>query len=582
MIYTIYPKGVLCKVFLFIALFATLSSANTLVVNNPSQNFRHFTMQMLEDPSKKLEIEDIRRSNSFHPVANAFSLGYSQSNFWFKIELFNQTQNRQHYILESTELSAHFVDFYLLHDKQIEKHYATGVGRLNSAGVVENKNPTFTLTLEPLERKSIYIKSFSLFPTYTSFQLLTPFSYYASNLLHAKMLYLYFGIALALIVYNLFLFLYSRERSYLLYVVYASFFTLWQISLYGYPPFDTNSSVQSYYMTGAIIPIWVGFLVLFTREILNLKRHFPKVNALLFGVGMLYMGLALFSWIELTLAFSIINTLSTIILPLLLFMGFMSYMAGNRVALFYLTAQLPFLFTSTLYSLMSDGFLEYNLVTRFGIVVGSTFELFVFSLALGYKLKQLEMEKIEAIQELNRALERKVSERTKELEDANKALHKLSITDKLTKLLNRTGIDRHLFDALNRYKENNESFGIILLDIDLFKRINDRYGHDVGDRVLAGIAHVLKEQTRPDDVVGRWGGEEFLIICSQTQMPALLSLAHRLRQRIASYEMKNIQSVTASFGLAVIEPNESTTELLKRADKNLYKAKEQGRDSVVS
>lgn len=126
---------------------------------------------------------------------------------------------------------------------------------------------------------------------------------------------------------------------------------------------------------------------------------------------------------------------------------------------------------------------------------------------------------------LNEILEKRVEERTSELVEKNKQLAQLSITDRLTGLFNRLKLDQVLEDELNRSRRYASCFALVLLDVDHFKSINDTFGHPVGDQVLVELGRLLTEGTRNVDVVGRWGGEEFLIICCDTEFDGALALA---------------------------------------------------------
>lgn len=130
----------------------------------------------------------------------------------------------------------------------------------------------------------------------------------------------------------------------------------------------------------------------------------------------------------------------------------------------------------------------------------------------------------------------------------------------------------------NRYKFN---FGIILLDIDFFKSVNDNHGHQVGDLILIEFANLLKNKIRKADFIGRWGGEEFLIICINSDKEAIINTAEKCRKTIEEYNFSRVKYKTASFGISFNEENKTIEELIREADLNLYKAKETGRNKIV-
>ncbi len=159
--------------------------------------------------------------------------------------------------------------------------------------------------------------------------------------------------------------------------------------------------------------------------------------------------------------------------------------------------------------------------------------------------------------------------------------HKLlSITDKLTGLFNRLKLDEALKDEFNRSNRFKRSFSIIIIDIDYFKRVNDTYGHQVGDQVLIQFAKILKENIRKIDILGRWGGEEFMIICSETDFQGTIKLAQSLREIISNYDFPIIGNFSASFGVSTYNGDENIDKVIARADNALYKAKANGRNRV--
>lgn len=173
-----------------------------------------------------------------------------------------------------------------------------------------------------------------------------------------------------------------------------------------------------------------------------------------------------------------------------------------------------------------------------------------------------------------------LEQKDKELEAANRILAQLSITDPLTHLCNREKLNQSLDHELNRFNRYGSSFGLIMIDIDYFKQVNDEHGHPVGDSVLVEIANILQSNTRSVDVVGRWGGEEFLIICPQLECDDLLLVAEKLRRLIENHKFPIIGSKTASFGIAVYKQGDDAQALISRADQALYLSKENGRNQV--
>lgn len=178
------------------------------------------------------------------------------------------------------------------------------------------------------------------------------------------------------------------------------------------------------------------------------------------------------------------------------------------------------------------------------------------------------------------ALQSLVDERTHELMEKNRELELLAATDRLTGLYNRLKLDQILEAEVARSQRYGNAFSLILIDLDKFKEVNDRHGHQVGDKVLATLADILATNTRDVDAVGRWGGEEFLIIASNTALSGAHDVAEKLRLKIANHAFPVVERRTASFGITTFRTGDSAGEMLARADAALYQAKEGGRNRV--
>lgn len=184
------------------------------------------------------------------------------------------------------------------------------------------------------------------------------------------------------------------------------------------------------------------------------------------------------------------------------------------------------------------------------------------------------------VRQLNEVLEKRVAERTHELLEKNQQLLQLAVTDSLTGLYNRLKLDQVLTDEFKRSCRYGSAFALILLDVDRFKAVNDNFGHAVGDQVLVEMGRLLKHGTRSVDVVGRWGGEEFLIICSDTEFKGAVALAEKLRQMIEGHPFPVVGQTTASFGVSTFGSGDTIAGMLARADSALYRSKRSGRNRV--
>ncbi|QJQ02231.1 sensor domain-containing diguanylate cyclase [Herbaspirillum rubrisubalbicans] len=166
------------------------------------------------------------------------------------------------------------------------------------------------------------------------------------------------------------------------------------------------------------------------------------------------------------------------------------------------------------------------------------------------------------------------------IERLNEKLALLAVTDKLTGLANRMKLDETLDSEIARAHRYGTKLSLILLDVDHFKEVNDKFGHSAGDAVLVRIAEILRTNVRATDIVGRWGGEEFLLILPQCDVEASWRMAEKLRLIVERHSFALVDKRTCSFGVAAYQFGHDGTTLLSLADSALYRAKNNGRNRV--
>lgn len=173
----------------------------------------------------------------------------------------------------------------------------------------------------------------------------------------------------------------------------------------------------------------------------------------------------------------------------------------------------------------------------------------------------------------------RLAEAHAELALKNRTLQRLSTTDALTDLLNRMKIEELVEESVYAHSRYGRTFSVILIDIDHFKDVNDTYGHPTGDEVLRRLSGILKSQIRKTDAAGRWGGEEFLILCRDTDQESAAVLAEKLRETVQAQGAE--PGVTISLGVAGYLEGEDRVDLIRRADAALYRAKQAGRNRTA-
>ncbi|MDO9237333.1 MAG: sensor domain-containing diguanylate cyclase, partial [Aquabacterium sp.] len=174
-----------------------------------------------------------------------------------------------------------------------------------------------------------------------------------------------------------------------------------------------------------------------------------------------------------------------------------------------------------------------------------------------------------------------ITEYKKTLEE-KKYYYELSSHDHLTKIFNRQMFDELFAKEVERSRRYDFALSLILIDIDFFKKVNDTFGHQAGDKVLQVMSAHVKESLRDSDIFARWGGEEFVILMPYTDIAMAVEKAESLRMSIEKLIIEGVGTVTCSFGVAQLSNFENANQIFAHVDKALYKAKEKGRNRVES
>ncbi|MCR4830881.1 MAG: GGDEF domain-containing protein [Pseudobutyrivibrio sp.] len=169
---------------------------------------------------------------------------------------------------------------------------------------------------------------------------------------------------------------------------------------------------------------------------------------------------------------------------------------------------------------------------------------------------------------------------SQELDKLNHELENIAFTDQLTKIYNRWELERKLEEHID-FQDQEKPFGLLFIDIDHFKNVNDTYGHDIGDNVLLAVVNLIREKLKPGHVFGRWGGEEFIYLAPADNENELFEFAESIRKTVDEVCFLTVKHLTISIGATMARPEDTLESLVKRADDNLYTAKETGRNKVV-
>ncbi|WP_245203736.1 sensor domain-containing diguanylate cyclase [Ammoniphilus resinae] len=543
--------------------------------------------EVFKDPTGSATITSIlsgKYDDQFLPSESKYLFfGYTNDTIWLKLELQKVASepNSAYWIENIDKLSQ--IEAYLVNKDGSYTIEKRGVDYLANQPIPYR---SFLFHITDPSTHLVYFKLSGNLPITFMSYLHTEQGFIQNSMQYKFWSGIFYGFMASLMLYNLFLFFSIKEKMYLYYVFYIVSFLFYQAAM--------NTMDLEY--LGKWVPAWIlersiplvyhllNFcMILFGKEFLTTKQNLPRMNtmlSILSGLSILFFVLVFVlpeSYFVDLMAFVL-----GIVSPICLWIaGLLTMSKGNKAARLYLAGWSILLICITAQVLCLTAVLPFH-PSFFEMIpaAAAAMEAILLSLALADKINSLKRQREEEQNLLNQRLERLVSERTKNLEKANARLIKLSTTDFLTQIPNRYQMENYLRVKMQIAEQHATPLSVILMDIDDFKLVNDHYGHDVGDQVLKSVAKIIKHTIRDTDLAGRWGGEEFLIICPNTSLHEAFIVANTLREAIEAHSFPLDQKKTGSFGVATFHKGDQTSQLVIRVDQALYRAKENGRNRV--
>lgn len=580
------------KFFLFFIFLTTqIFALETVTVDEKSEKINLTPRsELFIDAQNHFSYEAISQdsfSDNFHPVnSQSIATGYTNDTVWIRFSMLNEGTKRFEGSIEMPIPWIDTMEAYVQQDGEV--HTLSPRGDARSFFV--------PITIASMQKATIYIKTKS-----QNAIILAPMLYSqkgATQRLNYTILFngILIGIVLIMILYNFINFLALKNRNYLYYGLYLIGLFFLMGTYYGY-------NRELFFQNSTFAPLTVAFsflaALLFVGHFFQVKENFPQLKRYLavFITATLVFGLFSLVVASSTLVIYFFAALASLVFLFLFYLSAKAYKEKISGALYLLLAW-AFLGLGELVAfLMALGFIGYGfyLYDLFALTV--VLNILMISSALVARIRDEEAEfasKVEKeheladrlnlskkeLREINEKFERKITRLEAELLQVSKAYEKVTTKDETTGLYGKAKLEEILTSELHRAKRYDYLFGIIVINIDGLKDINEKHGHEVGNSLMKEMADILLHHVRYLDTVGRWSETEYIVVCPETDMQNILVAARHLQMLIEKSKFFFVGSATASFGVTSSKRDDTLEDIMKRGYQALALAKTNGKNRV--
>ncbi|QEN06735.1 diguanylate cyclase [Oceanispirochaeta crateris] len=547
------------SIILVLLLYVSLCLILALLIETDYTNSSYGSSYLKTEAGLNLE-ELVKRNGMFQEMQeNQYSLGYFSEDLWIRLDIPQDTTGR---VLEINKPAFALTDFYFpLNDGTISHINKSEKLSFRTQSTLIPENISFN--------KPAYIRLQT--PLAFNFELrfwdVKPFmTYILKDYIFFGIIY---GILLSIVIYNMILFVILKKSSYLYFLLFGLGTILWCMITYGH--IELFVTIPGVYQNRVSLPvvslIWFNFAS-FMGSFLKTRIMTPKLHNIIITTKIMAVILCFLGILGFTNAGHLLDTaLSYILPPFAIYISILCLKKGFQSSFWFLSGWLLFLVGTVIYAL-AGGLIPRNSLTLNLFASGAALSSLLLSYALADEVRILQSE-------------------NSYLNCKSRSLKKISLTDNLTRLHNRASFNENLKREISRARQIGHPLALIMIDVDLFKRFNDTWGHLEGDKVLMAMGPLLSQGIRDQDFACRYGGEEFALILPGTNKQKAMETAERIRKKMEETEFPiscsdEIEHLTISLGIAVYIDIDDILTLTERADQALYRAKNLGRNRVCS
>ena len=552
-------------IFMFVLLLfsgATLAEPR-IALQSPVVNLTSFQVGYYIDDSQTLGFDDVRQQ-SFKETSSTTTLGTNARVTWFRIPLDNQTD-------QELALNVHLphayhvrsVAFYQERDGQLVHSDILDLEDVDASGLMFRGSAVYPITLPAQSSTTLYVRSDAYSHQWFALEIFDQEHSRQALVGVANDIALLVGMMVALVFYNLLLYLATSKIENIYYSFYLISGLVWIALSYGLVASLFDAYGHEVFMLNISLITMPIFLLLFMMAIFETRQHYPIEHRFLQAVLIPLCAMFVWGLFDISAALKPASSMALIMMTVTLSVSVSLLRKGHPLAKYFLVGHTLFVIFNALAVLFYKGLIEPSYLASHGTGLGIMLEALMLAFIISHRIKILE-----------------------DIRASQEELKEQASTDPLTSLHNRRYFSTEAEFLLALCREQKRPMAVMIADIDHFKRVNDTWGHPVGDRVIVRIAQTLKSCCRSRDLLARFGGEEFVILLPDADLQQAALCAERIRATVATTAFQmgdgDTAHVSLSIGVALVDvEHDSIQSALDRADQALYTAKQDGRNRVA-
>ncbi|SDS54170.1 diguanylate cyclase [Halopseudomonas xinjiangensis] len=521
-----------------------------------------FPMAYHVDASEARTYEQVR-TLPFLDTGSRTTLGTAAKVTWFRLIINNVTDaERRVFVHLPHAYHVRSVDFFEERNGTLLRQERLDLNDAGASDLLYRGTAVYPLTLLPDQPTVLYLRSHSFSHQWFAAEILDEQTSRRALISVNADIALMVGMLLALVFYNGLLYFATSKKENMFYSLYLISGLVWIALSYGLiaSMFDVYG-IQAFKLNISLITMPV-FLVLFMMAIFDTRTAYRTEHRFLQGLIVLLTGTLIWGLFDISAALKPSSSLAALVMVVTFSVSISLYRKGNPLVKYFLVGHTFFVVFNGIAVLFYKGLIAPNYLNSHGVGIGIVLEALTLAFIISHRIKILE-----------------------DIRSSQEELKRQASTDPLTRLYNRRFFFAEADYLLELAKDMDTPVSLLVLDVDHFKSVNDRHGHACGDKVLVALAQSLKQHSRADDLVARFGGEEFVLLLPGADLVEASICAERIRAACAALDVRigtdELIRITASIGCAQIDAgHESIESALSRADRALYEAKNAGRNCI--